>query len=815
MIHANIIFTCVNYSVRLMIVSLLAASFLISPFALADTNPPTGTPATVSTDVLPTAQIDGIVWATAIRGNTVYAAGKFTQARPAGVPLGGAGSVARANIMAFDLTTGVIDTTFVHSLSGGSGSACYGSNSGAQGCALAVTPDGSKLVVGGSFTSVDGQARNNIAVFDLTTNALLPGYSGTNSTVKTVAATNERIYIGGGFSAVAGQPRSRLAAYTTADGALDSSWIANVTGVVVAGMAAMPTTGNLVVAGSFTAINGASYYSSGAVKLTNGANIPWASQSTGYPIRDQYPADPSASAFTNVSADATQAYLTSFTFAGEVRPSTFEGRAAINATSGNIVWINDCIGDSYASFPIGQVLYSVSHAHSCRAIGGFPEVVPRAYHHALAETTYATGTNIAANGGNYPSYVGQPASTLLNWFPSFSIGSASGISQAGWTLTGNSDYVVIGGEFPAVNGVAQQGLVRFGIKEVAPNKMGPLAYKAGFAIMAYPADASGNSLVRIYGTGDTDNATLTYDVYRQDGTALLATNTMDSRFWKSGLNWTFADTGVTPGESSGYRLVVRDPFGNARTYNNTTAFNDTDSRITYRGDGWASVQDRDDTLPDFARGLHYTGASGASYSLNFFGSSVQLYGERHPGRGTSTVMIDGVAAGTIDQDNSTSLYQQLLFSKTGLGFGRHTITVTNDAGGKTMDVDAIYVAQDRAVDDTSGEAVYSGTWTNRQNTPADANEYGKGVHYTVVNGASVTVAFSGTAVALLDSLAPTHGDIGVSIDGGPEQIVNAYSTSTQNFQVIYQTSGLSAGSHTIKLTKHSGIHMVFDAIFIR
>ena len=41
------------------------------------------------------------------------------------------------------------------------------------------------------------------------------------------------------------------------------------------------------------------------------------------------------------------------------------------------------------------------------------------------------------------------------------MGTYTGQYQAGWNVTGNSDYVVYGGEFPSVNGVGQQGLVRF------------------------------------------------------------------------------------------------------------------------------------------------------------------------------------------------------------------------------------------------------------------------------------------------------------------------------------------------------------------
>ena len=42
-----------------------------------------------------------------------------------------------------------------------------------------------------------------------------------------------------------------------------------------------------------------------------------------------------------------------------------------------------------------------------------------------------------------------------------------------WSVTGNAEYVVYGGEFPTVNGIAQQGLVRFAVKTIAPNKVGP------------------------------------------------------------------------------------------------------------------------------------------------------------------------------------------------------------------------------------------------------------------------------------------------------------------------------------------------------
>ena len=51
--------------------------------AYADTAPPAGQPATVSSDALPTAQIDGVAWSQVVVDGVVYVGGSFTTARPA------------------------------------------------------------------------------------------------------------------------------------------------------------------------------------------------------------------------------------------------------------------------------------------------------------------------------------------------------------------------------------------------------------------------------------------------------------------------------------------------------------------------------------------------------------------------------------------------------------------------------------------------------------------------------------------------------------------------------------------------------------
>lgn len=793
------------------VLALLLATVEAATPVRADTAPPSGTPATVSADALPTVQVNGMVWKEAIYGNTVYATGRFTQATPAGVKVGGAGSVDRLNLLAFDITTGRLIESFDHTLDGGTKP---------EGRAVAVSPDGTRLYIGGAFTTVDGQAHHNFAVIDLTTNQVIEGDAGTDGTVLAVTATDTQAFAGGWFTAAGGRPRSMVAAYHP-DGTLDTDWVADVNGASgshVAALVAVPGAGHLVIGGSFDSINGETYYSNGAVELTDGSDVtPWASQSDTFPIRLQPPDGASGGdlGITSLATDGTAVYLSAFTFVTGVRPGSFEGTAAIDPADGHILLINDCIGDTHDVFPVGSVLYSVGHPHSCAAIDGYPQLANH-WQHALAETTYATGVNGPGAGGNYPSYQGQPRGSLLNWFPDLTPGDVSGAHDAAWTVTGNSQYIALGGEFPTVNGTAQQGLVRFAVREAAPNKMGPSVYAgAHYGVTASPANSAGRSLVRVFSVGDPDNGRLTYRVYRRNSSRLLATHTLDSRFWKAD-SWTFTDSGLPPGTSADYRVVVTDPLGNSRTLNDVTVFDDTDARISYRG-VWSSSQHRGDWLPDFGRGIHYTKRNGDSFRFTFYGRTLQLIGERHANYGTATVSIDGGAATSVDTryTGTASGFQYKMFTRSGLPLRRHTVTVTKTSG-TYFAIDAIRVVQDTMLDDPNTAITYRhpSRWTSSKGR--STADFGRTLHYTRVNGEYATVHFTGTAVTLLGEKSPARGTLKVSIDGGAAKIVTAHRRSgTLLQQVIFTRSGLRSGRHTMRITKVSGTYLDVDAVLVR
>ena len=498
----------------------------------ADTAPPQGTPPTVSADALPTWQVNGVVWSMTTVGNTVYATGNFTKARPPGTAPGSAKEVTRKNILAFDIRTGDLITSFNHSLNG-------------QGLRITRSPDGKRVYVGGEFTEVDGQPRSRIAAFDTATGKLVPTFAPkVSNKVRAIAATNNWVFIGGNFFNVNGKSRTRLASIRASDGAV-SDWRPTADDDEVMAMAIHGT--RVIIGGKFQKLNGTSKVGIGAVHGSTGALQPWSSRPIPSRQGDKF------SYVTDLFVSGDTVYGT----ANGEGYHWFDGRFAAKASNGDLVWLDNCYGASYGVFAQGQAIYSVSHAHDCSSLGAFPETNPQTWHRALAETSYATGKDKASPGSN-SNYRNQPVPSLLHWFPTLAMGQFTKQYQAAWAVTGNSEYIALGGEFPRVNGVNQQGLVRFAVKANAPNKVGPIKSELG------TPKATRNALnkritVSWKTTWDMDNANLTYEILRDNGTTPIGTIKRESTFWKMP-TLTFTDTSAPSGKHT-YRIRVKDPFG--------------------------------------------------------------------------------------------------------------------------------------------------------------------------------------------------------------------------------------------------------------
>jgi hypothetical protein len=528
------------------VVALIISSFgaVNAPLAGADTAPPNpGTPRTVSADVLPTVQVNGVVWDQVIVGNRVYVAGNFTSARPAG-SAPGTNETSRRHLLAFDITTGALIGSWAPTLN-------------AQARTIAASADGARIFVAGDFTTVNGVSRSRLAAIDATTGALITGFNPSpNGRVAELVVSGNTLYLGGVFSVVANRTRQRIAAVDATSGGL-LAWAPAVNDEVMA-ITVPPGSGKVVLGGRFSTINGATNRGMGAVSASTGATLAWPANQ----IIVNWGPDAS---IWSLNSDGPNVYGTGYTYMrGNGGEGNFEGTFGADTATGQLKWVNGCRGDTYDAVPVGNVLYHVSHHHDCAMVGGLPQTNPWTFQRAGANTTYAAGTN---NGGRFS---GRPAAQLLHWLPELQPGTFTGKTQAAWTVEADSRYVVLGGEFPRVNNTAQAGLVRFAVPEMAPNRDGPRSSSTLTPALSGPS--SGTVRVRWQTTWDRDNARLTYEVLRGSTAAnsvVVATRTADTTWW-SRPTITVDDTTAPAGTSQTYRIRVRDPLGNSLTSSPST-----------------------------------------------------------------------------------------------------------------------------------------------------------------------------------------------------------------------------------------------------
>lgn len=500
----------------------------------APTNPAApATPPTVTGDVLPTVQVDGVVWSQAVVGNTVYVAGKFGTARPAGMDPH-VQTVERHNLLAYDIRTGTLIDGFAPDLN-------------AQALAVAPSPDGKRLYVTGDFTRVDGEPFYRLVAFDTTTGAILPAFDPVlGSQGRAIVATATTVYVGGTFRQVDGKSRKFIAAVHASDGTV-TSW-APVANSVVNALALTKKDAKLVVGGRFTRLAGKKVRGLSAVSTATGKSAIWAASSI---VRNSG----TAGAVTSLISTADRVYGTGYTLgrAG----GNLEGAFSADASTGAIKWVEDCHGDTYSLFPHKDVVYVASHSHDCTNIGGFGQTSPP--QRSLAFSKAATHT-IKKDKKGYFNWAGTPTPALQSWFPTISAGKITGLGQGAWSITGNDEYVVIGGEFLSVNGVAQQGLARFTVATNAPNQMG-VAASAQLAPEASASPTAGVVDLSWRTSFDPDNRTLRYTLVRDGDTASpVAVVSRDSTFF-SRPTIRFVDRTVPAGVHR-YTVYASDPFGN-------------------------------------------------------------------------------------------------------------------------------------------------------------------------------------------------------------------------------------------------------------
>jgi hypothetical protein len=392
--------------------------------------------AVASRTALPTAQLNGVAWTQVVVGTTVYVGGSFSTARPAGaVP--GSRTVARHNLLAYDVTTGALKA--------------WHPNANGVVRGLARSDDGRTIYATGGFTAVNGHKRLRMVAIDAATGGVRTGFHPSlNATGYAVAVRGGTVWAGGHFTAASGSTRMRAAAFDRVTGAL-RGWAPRVNADVLA-LVVSDDGRHVVLGGRFSVVNGQTQRGTQRVGSISGrTNQTWK-------VNEVVGNNGPDAAIFSLSSRGGYVYATGYSFHPTTAGKRLEGMVVASWGSGAIHWIEDCHGDTYSAAATASTVYIAGHPHECRTVGGFHGTV---YHRALAFTQAATHTLAHNTIAPYSDFGGEPAPTLLNWYPDFNTGTYTGQDQGPWSVVVAGRYVAYAGEFTRVDGRAQQGLVRF------------------------------------------------------------------------------------------------------------------------------------------------------------------------------------------------------------------------------------------------------------------------------------------------------------------------------------------------------------------
>jgi hypothetical protein len=504
--------------------TLQASASTAAPAARAAAQTPTPPPVGqadggVSSNALSSWQTDNTVWAVAYGNGVVYVGGQFANVRPPGEATGTTtGEVGRTFLAAFNSTTGALITSFDPTITGTSSAAVY---------ALAVSPDGKTLYVGGLFNHVNGSYRDNLAALSTSTGALTSWAPSAYGKVNAIAPapSGSTIYIGGSFNELGTSPNIVDRTYA---GAVDASgnvlpW-APVLDNAVTTIAVPADDSQVLIGGYFENLNGQPEVAAGAVDPTTGnTNEPWNANivpATGSCVPP---------AVKDIVISNGTAYIGSEGTGG----GCFDGDFAVSLslTSGDqLVWQNDCLGATQSLVVINGYLFKGSHAHDCAyAPGGFPQVADAGgdvTHHLLDQSL---------TDGSLGHFTPSTDATLLG-------------PRA---MATDGKQLFVGGDFENVNGKPQQGIAIF---PATPDSVYPSNPTTAPTVIS---TAKGTDSVSFAAVSSADRGTLTYNIYRDGGKTPIGTVTATSWPWALPVLH-FQDTGLVGGSTHTYTYAATD-----------------------------------------------------------------------------------------------------------------------------------------------------------------------------------------------------------------------------------------------------------------
>ncbi|MGH8963366.1 MAG: beta-galactosidase, partial [Jatrophihabitantaceae bacterium] len=216
--------------------------------------------------------------------------------------------------------------------------------------------------------------------------------------------------------------------------------------------------------------------------------------------------------------------------------------------------------------------------------------------------------------------------------------------------------------------------------------------------------------------------------------------------------------------------------------------------MTYGGTNWGWLGEPENyTSYDYGAAIRETRQLDPKYYedklIGYFTQAVAPLTETDPITTTAPDNAAVIDTGRMNPDTKTQFHV--------LRHGDSTSTAT-DTTHIAIDLNARPIKDvTYTYDDPDAALQYTGTWSHVANQSYTGGDYKNTESFSNVKGDSLSVPFTGTAVRWIGPKTNNHGYADVYLDGTKVATVDC--SGSQNQAVLYQTSGLADGPHTLKI----------------